>query len=510
METVNLAEGGENRGARMLYASGDIFRTLGVQPAVGRIFTVQDDRRGCGAPALVLGHGFWQREYGGSPSAIGRTIQISGHAFEIAGVMPAGFFGMEVGRSFDLSLPICATPLVRGNNAALDGPMWWFTVTGRLKLGWSLERATAHTRTISAGVFEAALPANYPAAKAKDFLASQLNTIPAGSGVSHLRAKYGQALWFLLGIAALVLLTACMNLASLLLARAVSREREIAVRQSLGASRGRLIRQLLTESLLLACAGAVLGVFLAQMLSRFLVAFLSTSADPVFLDLTLDWRVLAFAAITAMLTCLVFGLAPALLATRLDLAASMKEAGRGTTAGAGRVPLRRILLTAQVAFSLVLVASAILFSRSLVSLLTVDAGFQARGVLTATVVFQRLNLPLERLQPFKNDLIERTRQLPGVAAVAVTGMVPLRGFGSGPVRLADEDAASSRRTQFSRVGPGYFETLGIRLLTGREFGNHDHLGAPPVAIVNETFARKFTGGANPIGRRVVVGAMAGG
>jgi predicted permease len=252
-----------------------------------------------------------------------------------------------------------------------------------------------------------------------------------------------------------------------------------------------------------------LGVFLAQMLSRFLVVFLSTSADPVFLDLALDWRVLGFAAFTAILTCLVFGLAPALLATRLDLAPSMKEAGRGTTAGAGRVPLRRILLTAQVAFSLVLVASAMIFSRSLASLLTVDAGFQARGVMTATVVFQRLNLPPERLQPFKEDLIERTRQLPGVEAVAVTGMVPLRGFGSVPVRMADEDAASSRRTQFSRVGPGYFETLGIRLLTGREFGSHDRLGTPPVAIVNEAFARRLTGGASPIGRRLVVGAMAG-
>ncbi len=500
-DRVNLAPGGEVRPARMLYVSGDFFNTLGVGPALGRVFAAADDQRGCGAPGLIISHEFWQREYGGDANVIGRKLTLGEHTFEIIGVTPADFFGMEVGRSFDLALPICAAPLVRGNNNFLSGIIWWLTVTGRLKAGQTLEQANAEMQAISPGLFEAALPANYPPDSVKAFLGSKLIAVPAGAGVSQLRERYELPLWLLLAIAGMVLLVACANLANLLLARASAREREIAVRQALGASRGRLVRQLLVESLLLAAAGTALGAWLAQALSEFLVTFLSTNADPVFLDLALGWRVLGFAAGLAVLTCLLFGLVPAIRATRIEPGAVLKAGGRAPTAGRERLSLRRTLVVVQVALSMVLVAGALLFSRSLRKLLTVDTGFQQEGVLTANVNFRRLNLPPERNPAFKDELLARIRATPGVEAAAV-GMIPLDGSGGNSIWMDGADARQGKETSRSRVGPDYFKTLQIPLLAGREFDARDRAaGAPKVAIVNESFMREFLNGANPVGRR---------
>ena len=508
-DTVNLAPGGEVRPARMLYASGDFFNTLGVQPALGRLFTTTDDTRGCGAPGVVISHAFWQSEYGGDVNIVGRKLTLGDHPIEIIGVAPASFFGMEVGKSFDLAMPVCAITLVRGNDRFLSGIMWWLTVTGRLKPGWSLEQANAHTQAISPDLFKAALPANYPPASVKDYLDSKLFAVPAGSGVSQLREKYEQALWLLLTIAGLVLLIACANLANLLLARAAAREREIAVRRALGASSGRLVRQLVVESLLLAAAGAALGAGLAQVLSRFLVAFLSTANDPVFLNLTPDWRVLGFASGLAVLTCLLFGLAPAIRVTRIEPGAVMKTVGRGMTASRERFSLRRALVVVQVALSLVLVAGALLFSRSLSKLLTVDTGFQQEGVLISTVNFQRMNLPLERIPALTDDLLSRIRATPGVESAAITHIIPLQGWGGGSAWMDGGDAAQAKDTSLSRVGPEYFKTLQVPLLAGRDFNAHDTIGTPNVAIVNEAFAREFVNGGSPVGRRLWIEAGPG-
>jgi predicted permease len=411
----------------MLYVSGDFFNTLGVQPALGRGLTTADDERGCGAPGVVISHAFWQSEYGGDANVVGRKLMLADRSLEIVGVTPANFFGMEVGRSFDLALPLCAVALVRGNNRMLEsGTMWWLTVTGRLKPGWSMAQATVQLQAISPELFEAALPAQYPPNSVKDYLGSRLIAVPAGSGVSQLREEYEQPLWLLLAIAGLVLLIACANLANLLLARASAREREFAVRQALGASRGRLIRQLLVESLLLAMLGAALGAVLAQTLSRLLVAFLSTTNNPVFLDLAPDWRVLGFAAGLAVLTCFLFGLAPAIRVTRKEPGVVMKSGGRGMTAGRQRFSLQRALVVAQVALSLVLVASAVLFSRSLGKLLNVDTGFQQEGVLSTIVLFQRLNLPPDRIPVFRDEVLGRIRAIPGVQVSAAWDLITSR------------------------------------------------------------------------------------
>jgi predicted permease len=508
-DRVNLAPGGEVRPARMLYVSGDFFNTLGVNPTLGRVFTNEDDQRGCGAPGIILSHEFWQREFGGDANVIGRKFAFADQSFEIVGVTPSTFYGLEVGRSFDLAMPVCAISLVRGNNNYFSGTIWWLTVNGRLKPGWTTDQATAHVQSISPDLFQAALPANYPAASVKDYLASKFTAVASGSGVSQLREKYEESLWLLLAIAGLVLLIACANLANLLLARASAREREIAVRQALGASRGRLIRQLLVESLLLASLGALVGAGLAHGLSRSLVTFLSTTADPVFLDLAPDWRVFGFTAGLAVLTCLLFGLTPAIRITRTKAGVMLKTAGRGLTGGRERFNLRRALTVAQVALSLVLVTGALLFSRSLINILTVNTGFQQEDVLTATVAFRRLNLSPERIHTFKQEILERVRSIPGVESAAITHIMPLRDWGGGSAWL---DGTAERRvlsTNLSRIGPRYFETLKVPLLAGRDFDGRDRVGSPAVAIVNQEFAREFQTGANPVGQRFWIAATPG-
>ena len=508
-DRVNLAPGGEVRPGRMLYVTGEFFNTLGVNASLGRVFTSTDDQRGCGTPGIIISHEFWQREFGGDPNVVGRKFALTDHSFEIIGVTPSSFFGMETGRSFDLSLPVCAVPLVRGNNNFLSGTIWWLTVVGRLKPGTTMDQATVNVQSISPDLFQAALPPNYPPASVNDYLGSKLTAVYTGRGTSQLRETYEQSLWLLLAIAGAVLLIACANLANLLLARASAREREIAVRLALGASRGRLIRQLLVESLLLAGLGAALGAGLAQVLSRSLVAFLSTTADPVFLDLAPDWRLFGFTAGVTVLTCFLFGLTPAIRITRTKPGATLKTTGRSLTAGRQRVTLRRTLTVVQVALSLVLVAGALLFSHSLANILTVDTGFHEENVLTATINFRSLNLPTERILPFRDELVERVRAIPGVESAAITHIIPLRDWGGADAWM---DGSSERRvlsTNLSRIGPRYFETLKIPLLAGRDFDARDRVGSPLVAMVNQEFAREFLNGANPVGQRFWIAATPG-
>lgn len=501
--TFNLAQGGETRPAKALWVSGDFFNVMGVPPMLGRVFAPRDDQRGCSAPGVVISHAFWQKEYGGDAGVLGRKITLSNHSFEIVGVTPPSFFGLEVGRNFDLALPICADALVSGANNSLDnGTSWWLMVTGRLKPGWSLPQATSNLQAISQGLFETTLPANYPPISVNSYRGFKLEAVSAASGYSTLREDYERPLWLLFGIAGLVLLIACANLANLLLARASAREREMAVRQALGASRWRLMRQLLAESLLLAVVGAALGAFLAQNLSRFLVSFLNTSGNNVFLDLGLDWRVLGFAAVAAALTSVLFGLTPALRATRIEPGAAMKASGRGLTAGRERFSLRRALVVVQVALSMVLVAGGLLFSRSLNRLETVETGFGQDGILITQAGFARLDIAPERRLSFKRQILDGIRAIPGVEAAAETNIVPISGNGWGNVVWKDgTDTQRKLDVSFSQISPNYFQALNVPLLAGRDFNDYDAANAPKVAIVNETFARKLLDGVSPIGQR---------
>jgi putative ABC transport system permease protein len=500
-DNFNLANGGEAHYVRGNWVSGDYFNTLGEGPLLGRLFTKDDDHRGCGAPGAVISYAFWQREYGGDPSALGKKISINGHPFEIIGITSPSFYGVEIGRSYDVAIPICSEPVVRGEDTMYDMRHgWWLSAMGRLKPGWTIAKATAQLKSISPAMLEATIPPVYQPDAVKHYMEYRLAAFPADNGFSNLRRDYENPLWILLAIAALVLLIACANLANLMLARASAREREIGVRLAIGASRGRLIRQLLAESLLLAAIGAAFGALLAQALSRVLVSFLSTTDRRLFVDLYPDWRILGFTAGLAVLTCVFFGLTPALRATRVTPSQVLKSTGRGMTGGRERFGLRRALVVSQVALSLILVVGALLFVRTLRNLLTVDPGFQQQGLLVAEVNLTHLNIPAERRQPYKRELLDRIRAVPGIDSAADTNIVPISGNGwNEDIRVLP--GQQKGLPNFSRITPGYFKTVQTPFVAGRDFDDHDTATSPKVAIVNESFVKKILNGANPLGVR---------
>jgi putative ABC transport system permease protein len=501
-DEFNLTDGGEMRSAQGLWVTGNLFGTLGLKPAIGRLLTAEDDRPGCPARA-VLSYAFWQRIYGGSPAVVGQTIALAARPVEIVGVTPAAFLGLEVGKSFDVAVPVCADPVFSDDHKGRleAGTDWWLSLFGRLAPGWTPDRANAHLAAISADLFRSTLPSNYPAVSVAKYLNFHLITRPGGSGLSILREEYSSPLWLLLGIAGLVLLVACANLANLLLARATARQREIAIRLSIGASRGRVVRQLLTESLLLAGLGGLCGGLLARVLSRSVVTLLDTDTATTSLALGVDWRVLAFMAGLSLLTCVLFGLAPALNATRVAASAVMRASSRGTTSGRETVGLRRGLVIAQVALSVTLLFGSLLFARSLYNIVSIDPGFVPDGVVVTGVTFRRLNLPADRRAGFRKDLLERVRALPGVQSAAIVRIVPVSGAASGNDVWPDGDKSRQFNTAWNTVGPGYFATMGIPLVAGRDFGDADTPASVPAAIVNEAFVAALSHGGPVVGAR---------
>jgi len=505
--SFNLATGGEVRPARAFWASGAMFDVLRVAAARGRLFTASDDYRGCPARA-VLSHAFWQREYGGDPSIVGRTLTLNSHVTEIVGVASPGFFGLEVGRSFDVAVPICVDPLVSGRTARLDsGTDWWLIVMGRLRSGTTVEQASAHFGALSSGIFTATLAPNYPPVSVPKYLAMKLHAIPAGTGISLLREQYEAPLWTLLALAAVVLVVACANLANLMLARTTAREREIAIRLGLGASRGRVVRQLLTESTILAAIGAACGLALARVLSAALVSFVDADEHTLFLDLALDWRVLGFTAALAALTCVLFGLAPALRGTANGIAAALKSFGRGLTSARGGARLRQGLVVAQVALSLVLIVGALLFTRTLRNLATVDAGFTRSGIIFTEIDFRKAAVPIDRRTALRQELVRRLRGVPGIESAAATLLMPLTGDAWGnEVTARTPSGPIVANSLFNAVGDRFFATMRTPLLAGRDFDARDTPAAPRVAIVNQAFAQRLFPGGGAVGRRFSIEA----
>lgn len=498
----NLSTGGEVRYARAIQVSGDFFHVLGVNPLIGRLLGPSDDQPGCGIGGADISYAFWQRNFGGDPSILGRRLTLDGNSFEVIGVTPPAFKGISIGDSFDVAVPLCAEPVLSPRNNRLTiRHAWWLATIGRLKPGWTIVRAAAQINALTPAVLQETIPPFYDAEATKKFLAYKLSAFPADTGFSRLREDSETPLWLLLGISGLVLLIACANLANLMLARASARERQITIRQALGATRGRMIRDLLSESILLALAGSACGLFLAFAVSRLLVAFISTSDNQIFLDLGMDWRVLAFTTALAVLTTILFGLAPAFRATRAEPATLLQSGSRGMSAGRERFGLRRILVVSQVGLSVVLLMGALLFVRSLRNLVTLDAGFQQSGILITSVDFKRLHLPEDRFADYKREIVKHVSSIPGVDSAAAAMLIPFGGDTWNDNVITEDSDEDKGSAWINYLGPGYFRTIGTPLLAGRDFDDRDTATSVKVAIVNQAFARKMFKGADPVGKR---------
>jgi predicted permease len=507
----NLRSGGRTEVASGLWASGGMFDTLGVPPLVGRTLTEADDQRGGGpdGPVVVISYAFWQRRFGGAADAVGRPLTLDGVTFTIVGVTPPDFFGPDVGLSFDLVVPFGTEPLLsRGNEQGDPRLRGGVAVMVRLKPGQSIDAASEALRGVQPQIREATLPAR-PQDRDR-YLREAMFFSPAAGGQSSLRLRYQRPLLTIMVVVALVLLIACANLANLLLARATARRHEVSLRVALGASRWRLVRQLMAESVVLAAVGAGLGVLLASWTSGVLVAQLRTPgavartqelANQVFLDLAMDWRVLGFTITVTVGTVLLFGVAPALRASAVAPMEALKVRGAGAS-GEPRVGMTGGLVVAQVALSLVLVGAAGLFGRTFVSLVRLPLGFEPNRVLVVNVNAQGSTVELGQRLPVYEHMRDVVRALPGVAEAAVSIVTPVSGANvrnpaevSGGVELPE----SERMSAMNFVSPGWFTTFGTPMLAGRDLDDRDRQGAPLVGIVNEAFARQFLHGASPLG-----------
>jgi len=477
--TFAVGPSGAIRNVRGALVTGSYYETLGLNPALGRLLAPEDDRPGAPAVAVIT-DGYWSRQFSRDPAAVGQSIRIGGAPVTIVGVTPAGFTGITVGTIADITMPAAALPLIKPEEVGLLGPgNSWLRVVARLQEGISLPQARARLAAVWPAVSQRAISPAWTLDRKKGVTAAVIEIQPGGTGSTYLRDLFGKPLLVLMGVVALVLLIACANVANLLLARSAARQREIAIRLAIGAGRGRLIRQVLTESALLSVTGATVGVALAWFSSRFLVKTISNDRLPIVFDLTPNAHVLAFTAAVAMATALFFGLAPALRSTAL------KPDSRR------RSFLLPSLVSVQVALSLLLLIGAGLFIRTLRNLENVDPGFRPQGVLLVELDGRR--------SADTRDLLETVRRVPGVTDVSISTHTPLSGSAwSDPIVPAGQPLPKRDNALFIGAAPGFFDAMRIPLLAGRGFSEHD----ANVAVINEEFARRYFPDRNPVGQHL--------
>jgi predicted permease len=497
---MNLNEGGQPERVMGVLVSGNYFDALGVTPALGRAFLSEEDRTPGAHPVAVVSYGLWRRRFGADPKLVGRVITLNTQSFTVIGVAPAEFHGVSRGLSPDVYVPIQmimqAWPTRRPDDLNSRG-FSWLSLMGRLKPGVTREQAQTAMSALSSRIMQVH-PNTWPSIALED------GSQGATGDISELRTP----LKLLMATVALVLLIACVNVANLSLARAQTRGREMAVRLAVGASRYRLIRQLLTESLLLSLLGGLLGLFIAVWLTDVLAAYSPPTggSTPPLLDARLDWRVLAFAATLSLATGLLFGLVPAWRSSKPNLTIALKE--ESGAAGAGRIRGRGALISAQIALSLVVLVCAGLCVRSLLALQRIDAGFETAKVLVMGLDLSLNGYKEEQGRQFYANLLERASALPGVEAASLARIVPLTGSGMRiTVGIEGYTPTDDKpiNIDMNIVGPRYCATIKLPLVAGREFTANDNASAPPVAIINEAAARTYWPNQNPLGKRLFIG-----
>src|SRR6202161_2008603 len=501
---------------RVRLVSGDYFSTLEVKPAVGRMFTPETDQVRGGAPFVVASYEFWKQRFNLDPSIIGKTFQIHQISFEIIGVTSTGFAAKTAGEAPDVWVPITMQDAILPGrdllSASQDGlnQYMWLQVIARRKPGVTLEQAKASINVTFTRMLESELGSELSAEERKGLLDQRINLQAGARGSSTLRGEYGDSLKVLMALVGFVLLIACANVANLLLARGSARKKEFAVRLAIGAGRRRLIRQLMSESLLLALAGAAAGVLLAQWADTLLlemVSRMSRGHEVIRIDLRPDARILGFTLLTTVLSAILFGLIPALRVTQVDLSPILKSSGGGATgeSGSRRLPAAKVLVIAQVAISLILLVAAGLFVHSLSKLSEVNLGYKRDNLLLFQVDGRPAGYKGAANLRFQQELLEKFSNIPGVRAATLSSDGLFSESESGdPISVEGYTPKDGEKpnSRMDHIGPGYFSTVGIPILIGREIGPQDSGNGPRAAVINQEFARHFFGNTNTIGKKV--------
>ncbi|MBA2340007.1 MAG: ABC transporter permease [Pyrinomonadaceae bacterium] len=489
--SLNLSVGDATERISGQLVTGNYFDVLGVRATQGRTFLPEEDRTPGSAPVAVISHGFWQKQFGGAPGVLGKQVTINNHSFSIIGVAPAGFTGAERGAAPDIWVPMMMQEQARpGSQLLSKRTSRWLLVMGRLKPGITIEQAQARMIVLAGQLAHA----NPNATEAAIVLA------PGDKGHTRNISSLAFPLKILMAVVALVLLIACANVANLLLARAASRRKEISIRLAIGASRARLVRQLLTESILLSLVGGAISLVVALWTTDVFKSFI-----PNALDISLDARVLGFTLLLALASGVLFGLAPALAASRPDLVPTLKDETGSYEQKGGRWNLRSLLVVAQIALSLIVLTGAGLFIKSLQNLQSIDPGFQAENLIVMSLDLRPNGYDEKRGQAFYRDLMERVENLPGVESASLARVVRLSLGGSRrTVAIEGYEArpGESLEIDFNNVGTRYLQTMRIPIVHGRDFTEQDREGAKGAVIINETMARRYFSGQDPIGKRL--------
>ncbi len=501
--------GGSGETMKAQLVSANIFSLLGVNAVIGRTFAPDEDNGAGAHPVAVISYALWTRVFARETGALGRKITIADTPFTIIGVAPAHFSGVNPGLACDLWIPVSMQPQVNPNDSLTDIDTHWLTLMARLKPGVSTEQARAGLDVVYQQIQRQEDISGFSDQERRDFFSHRIVLLPAARGTDYLRNEFSRPLFLLMAMVALLLLIACANVANLLLARASVRHAEIAVRLALGAGRPRLMRQLLTESTLLALIGGALGVLVAYWGSPLLVILMSHRRNQVALDVHPDLGVLGFTFLTALITGIAFGLAPALRATRITASPGTRQ----VTATRGGRRLGGVLVVAQVALSLVMVIGAGLLVRTFHNLEASDPGFNRQGVLLFWLDPSKAGYKDERASQLREEVFERIRQIPGVRSASFSFLTPISGGGWDNVARSVEGytpyPGEDMEIYLNAVGPRFFEALGTPLLLGRDFGPQDGPSSPWVVLINQTMARRFFGQRSPIGKHFELGPWSG-